>query len=119
MKRVEQLEDNGCFVAAAASVLGFGYWKARRKLVGKAYDDPALTVDLAMSKLARLLGKTPRPTRKRRIRNMKRKTMILLTWSDGRGHTILWDGKRVIDPAKQYPWALHSYEKHLYKAYSL
>ncbi len=119
LSRVEQEESNGCFIAAAASLLGKSYWKTRVRFIPKGEWNDGLQLDAALSRLGKLLGKHPKPTKTRRIRRMKPKTLLVLTWDDRRGHAVLWTGKKIIDPAKKHPWALHSYEKHLHKAYQL
>lgn len=105
----------GCFVAAAASLMGTSYTTALHSLGENIIGRPPAE---CLQRLHRVGFRTI-PTNRRRIASLRKRAMIILRWRDGLGHTVLWDPsrKRIIDPATRRPWTIASYERHLHRIY--
>lgn len=110
---MEQLEPFGCFAAAVATMLGLDYWEARRQF------DRFLSLKTALKQLGRLIGRRPRVLKTRAILDILKPALLILTWPDTLGHTVVWTGCEILDPAFGKPFKIKTYERYLHKAYEV
>jgi ABC-type bacteriocin/lantibiotic exporter with double-glycine peptidase domain len=108
INRVEQKHANGCFIAAMAMASNLSYEKAFYKFEKKKcfkfnyfeYERMTYDADADFRKWAKKFNIIFKPSKNRKISNLKRTAFIILRWSYGGYHCIIWHkpSKRILDP---------------------
>lgn len=115
LRRVQQLHDNGCFIACVATLLEISYQDAFNKLFpGKAMPDPndygsevGLMVEESL-KLLPQIGLQLQPAKLRNVKSLRKRTsLIVLRWKHmpDLSHATVFDGNtgNFLDPAFEKP----------------
>lgn len=123
LRLVRQDNYMGCFVAAVATMIGASYADARKMIHPNKGESHGIAPEKAIERLRRL-GFNPQVRYgRRRVRDLRENTLLLVTWSHSPelGHTVVWDAeeRKVLDPCGWSTMTHGDIERQLYCSIAL
>lgn len=103
MRRVRQLDDNGCGIACVAMIAGITYTEARKQMFGNKPLTYTKSKELqkALRRHGIRIDGRLRPLGKRNYKTLARPAILKVRWTkSGPFHWVVWDirRRRVLDP---------------------